>query len=180
MKDPENGLSKVILSHLELAEESEDFRESFFAIIDGASKTCGDRMALSVLHLGIVSKLQSIDKSDLRGYANFLLRGPWMLEQLEQIAREKVKIQRFDDEIEVFLAYPVKLKERLNLPIDVDEMLYFDCSGVTEQDLDNAATSIEEMLKVPGAEENILAQRQELDRCLEKRPARQPGIASQT
>jgi hypothetical protein len=62
-------------------------------------------------------KSQNIDKSDLRGYADFLLRGQWMLEQLEQIAREKVKTLPFIDEIEVFLAYPIKLKERLNLPI---------------------------------------------------------------
>jgi hypothetical protein len=55
-----------------------------------------------------------------------------MIEQLEQIAREKVKTLRFVDEIEVYLAYPVKLKERLDLQIDVKDMLYFGCSGVTE------------------------------------------------
>jgi hypothetical protein len=49
----------------------------------------------------------------------------------------------------------------------VEEMLYFGCSGVTENDLENAATSIEEMLKEPGAEENILAQRQQWTEALE-------------
>lgn len=40
------------------------------------------------------------------------------------------------DPIQVYLGYPVLLKTRLNLPIDVEKMLFK--SGLTEQDL-NAA-----------------------------------------
>jgi hypothetical protein len=177
-REGETGLFTLILSHLDLAESSEEFRNNFFAIIDGAARTCGDRMALSVLHLGLANKSQSIDKSDLNSFADFLIRGPWMIEQLEQCAREKVKTLRFVDEIEVFLAYPVKLKERLKLPIDVNEMLYFGCSGVTEQDLENAATSIEGMLEGADAVANILVQREEWTRALEEHPQTASDVAS--
>jgi hypothetical protein len=121
----ETGLFTTILSHLDLAERNEEFRHSFFTIIDEAAATCGDRMALSVLHLGIANRSLTLDKTDLKGFADFLIHGPWMLDQLEQIARAKTATLRFVDEIEVYLAYPVKLKERLELQIDVKEMLYF-------------------------------------------------------
>jgi hypothetical protein len=42
-------------------------------------------------------------------------------------------------------------------------MLYFGCSGVTENDLENAAKSIEQMLKEPGAEEYTRAKQQWID-----------------
>jgi len=118
-------------------------------------------MALSVLDLGIQHKMESINKSDLLRYAEFLIHGPWMLEHLQQIARQKVASLRFVDEIEVYLGYPVKLRERLNLQIDVEDMLYFRCSGITEEDLDRAASFIEDQIKTSDAIAGILIQRQD-------------------
>jgi E3 ubiquitin-protein ligase SspH2 len=169
-REGETGLFKVILSHLDLAESNEEFRSAFFSVIDDAAATCGDRMALSVLHLGIAHKRQSIDKSDLKGLAHFIIHGQWMLEQLERIAREKVTTLSFVDEIEVFLAYPVKLKVRLDLPIDVNEMLYFGCSQVTVDDLNNAETCIKDMREGPDADANILVQREDWIKALEGHP----------
>jgi hypothetical protein len=178
MKDSQRaaevGLFRVILSHLDLAERNEGFRHCFFTIIDGAAATCGDRVALSVLHLGIVNRSLTLDKTNLKGFADFLIHGPWMLEQLEGVAREKVKTLRFVDEIEVYLAYPVKLKERLRLQIDVEDMLYFGCSGVTEHDLENAARGIEGVLQETDAVANILVQRQDWIEALETHEATAP------
>jgi hypothetical protein len=47
------------------------------------------------------------------------------------------------DEIEVFLGYPIMLRERLNLQINTKEMLYFKSSALTEQDLNEAAIFVE-------------------------------------
>ncbi|MBM3207666.1 MAG: hypothetical protein FJZ57_03560 [Chlamydiae bacterium] len=160
-RDGESGLAKKIISYLELAQHNDDFRESFFNLIHGAASTCGDRMALSVLHLGLQYNLTSMDKSNLKKYADFLIHGPWMVDQLEQIAREKVQTLRFVDEIEVFLAYPVKLKNKLDIQIDVSEMLYFRCSGVTIEDLDAAESSIKEMISGNDSIPNILVQRKD-------------------
>jgi E3 ubiquitin-protein ligase SspH2 len=177
-REGETGLFKVILSHLDLAESNEEFRSAFFSIIDDAAATCGDRMALSVLHLGIAHKRHSIDKSDLKGLADFIIRGQWMLEQLEHIAREKVPTLYFVDEIEVFLAYPVMLKVRLNLPIDVNEMLYFGCSQVTTQNLNDAENNIKGMLGEPNAVANILVQREDWIKALEGHPEKADEITS--
>jgi E3 ubiquitin-protein ligase SspH2 len=170
-REGETGLFTTILSHLDLAEKDEGFRHSFFTIIDGAAATCGDRMALSVLHLGIVNRSLTLDKTNLKTFADFLIHGPWMLGQLEDAAREKVKTLNFVDEIEVYLAYPVKLKERLGLQIDVGDMLYFGCSGVKQHDLEKAARGIEGMLQETDAVANILVQRQDWIEALEKHEA---------
>ena len=67
--------------------------------------------------------------------------------QLEDVARTKVSSLRFVDEIEVYLGYPVMLKERLHLPINIDDMLYARCSNITARDLDAAARFIKEQLR---------------------------------
>ncbi|SQA57460.1 putative antigenic leucine-rich repeat protein [Yersinia pseudotuberculosis] len=67
-------------------------------------------------------------------------REMFRLEQLENIAREKVKILKTlnvhsVDDIEVYLAYQVKLRESLELFSVSKEMRFFGVSHVTEDDL---------------------------------------------
>ncbi|MBM3207947.1 MAG: hypothetical protein FJZ57_05005 [Chlamydiae bacterium] len=166
MADNGDDLSNKILFYFELAEQNSSYRDVFFATIAEATITCGDRMVLSVLHLGIAYSHCVIDKTDLKGYANFLIHGSWMIEQLEEIARVKVIALessnicgRRPDPIEVFLAYPVKLKERLSLQIDVGGMFHFGASDVNEQDLEDAASFIESQLSSSDSKASILVMR---------------------
>jgi len=135
-----------ILNYLELADQDPAFRRAFSVAIQRAAQTCGDRVALSILHLGIQHHLATIDLHNLKALAEFLKRGVFAVSLLEGIARNKVAVLPFFDEIEVYLAYPVKLKERLGLPIDVQEMLYFTCSAIKQEDLDEAAAFVEKKL----------------------------------
>ncbi|MEI8301232.1 MAG: NEL-type E3 ubiquitin ligase domain-containing protein, partial [Chlamydiota bacterium] len=50
------------------------------------------------------------------------------------------------EEIEIYLGYPIKLREALNLPITLQEMLYFRCSNLTAVDLETARADIIEKL----------------------------------
>jgi Leucine-rich repeat (LRR) protein len=126
---------KMILQNLRFANENEEFRGHFSAIIEDADTTCGDRVALSILHMGIVRNY--IHASDLASILKSI-KESWIIELLEGCAREKVKTLRFVDEIEVYLGYPIKLKDRLGLSIDISNMLYFQCSGITEENLQTA------------------------------------------
>jgi len=126
------------LIYMQLAEKDPKYREIFFHIIRDASISCGDRVSLSILHLGLAHRLATFDKHDVKGLADFLLKGVSAVGMLEQIARDKVPTFPFFDEIEVYLGYPVMLKQRLGLPIDVDEMLYFASSSLKPKDLDEA------------------------------------------
>jgi hypothetical protein len=141
------GFYEKIISYLDLVERDPLFSDCFFSIIHDASETCGDRIALSVLHVGLKYKMLTFDKMDLKKFADFIIHGPWMINQLEVVARCKARTFEFIDEIEVFLAYPIMLKQRLKLEIDVDKMLYFSCSRVTQADLDHAAEYIEDLIR---------------------------------
>lgn len=132
-----------VLKYLTLAQENEIFRGHFFNIIDGSAITCGDRVALSIVYLGLKYRICSMDPQDTKGLAEILIKGVWTVELLSAIAEAKVPTLRFFDEIEVYLAYPIQLRERLGIPMDVSDMLYFRCSGVTDQDLEAAAQHVE-------------------------------------
>ena len=128
-----------VLKYLHEAEDHGQFREVFFNIIAGAAQSCGDRVALSILHVSTAFKLAAIDAKEISQVADLLIKGVWPLQLLEEIARNKVPVLRFYDEIEVYLGYPVMLQKKLGIPLDVEEMLYFRCSALTQKDLDEAA-----------------------------------------
>lgn len=141
--ETEKRFAQRILSYIEFASKDEGFRDVLLGIVDGASKTCGDRVILSVLHIDLAYQLATMDKSNPQKVADFLKRGPGALRILEEIARNKVPTLGMVDEIEVYLAYPIQLKEVLGLPINTDKMLHFKVSGVTAQDLEQARQKVQ-------------------------------------
>ncbi len=140
--DLQKGFAQKILSYLDLAEREPKFRDAFLAGIAGAAETCGDRVTLSILHIGLAYRLEQMDLCDLPGLANLFLRGTWALSLLEEEARNKIPALPFYDEIEVYLGYPIKLKKELDLPIDAEEMLYFRSSALKRSDLDQAKRKV--------------------------------------
>ncbi|MBS0653793.1 MAG: hypothetical protein JSR39_09775, partial [Verrucomicrobia bacterium] len=131
---------KQIVGYLQEAENDQQFRELFLNIVTDAADTCGDRISLSILHIGIASRLRQI--KDIRELRHFLIRTVWPMQMLEEIAREKTKTLFFLDELEVYLGYPIMLRERLGLDIAVQEMFFYRCSGLKQNDLDQAAEFI--------------------------------------
>ena len=140
------AITNNIQNYLKQANDNLDFKEIFYAIIHGATETCGDRVALSLLHIGLKFDLNQLGLIDTKRLANFLIRGVFVIGLLEDVARAKVDSLRFVDEIEVYLGYPIMLKGRLELPINIEEMLYARCSHITSADLDVAEAFINEQL----------------------------------
>lgn len=161
----QKGLVHKIIAYISQANTDKEFRKVFNRIIQGASATCGDRMALSILHLGINYQLAIIDLKDTKGLASFL-KGVWAIDLLEKIARKKVATLPFFDEIEVYLGYPIKLKEDLSLPIDIQEMLYFRCSALQEKDLKEAKDSVLSTQKDQDAYYEFLINHDKWKKCL--------------
>ncbi len=138
-KTKRQQLAPVIYEAIVHAEADEGFRQIFLNCIEGAAETCGDRMALSLLYMDLQHEIaKALKAQDLKRLAYLLGHGSWALSELEKIAGNKARSLHFVDEVEVYLAYPVMLKERLQLPIVIDTMLYFRCSSVTEADLQAA------------------------------------------
>ncbi len=162
------ALLQNILAYLRLANENSEFQEVFLAIINGAADTCGDRVALSILQIGIAYKIHRADLGRPQDLAHLLLRGVYAMGLLADIARAKVSTLSFVDEIEVYLGYPLKLKEALDLPIDVRNMLYFLCSALTDTDLRNAERIVKEGLDNSDTCHEFLIGHETWLKCLER------------
>ena len=140
-------LALLIYNVITKADTEDGFRDSFLSCIQEAATTCGDRMALSLLYLGIQYKIaQALETRNFGQLAYLLGHGSWALDELGEIAKAKARSLRFVDEVEVYLAYPVMLKNKLQLPIDIDTMLYYRCSSVTAEDLSTAAEVVKGFL----------------------------------
>ncbi|WP_339058366.1 NEL-type E3 ubiquitin ligase domain-containing protein [Candidatus Regiella endosymbiont of Tuberolachnus salignus] len=117
-----------------------------------ATATCEDRVSHAYNQMKLLILIADIEAQ--KSYNPIALsnvielgRGCFRLEKLEQIARNKAKSLRLVDEIEVYLSYQVKLRERLALPLDTVDMRFYDVSYVTDTDLNNAAAIVMEKEK---------------------------------
>lgn len=144
--DKKTGLANNVQDYLQKANDDPKFRDTFYAVIHDATETCGDRVALSLMHLGIAHDIATVDVKDMKKLADLLIKGVFVLRLLEDVARAKVASLKFVDEIEVFLGYPIMLKERLQLPINAEQMLYAACSNITARNLDVAEGFVREQL----------------------------------
>ena len=168
-KTKRKELSLLIYQALSKAEQQADFRDVFWSCIDEAHVTCGDRMALSVLRLDIQFQIaESSAKGDMARLAYLIGHGTWALDELEKIAGNKARSLKFVDEVEVYLAYPIQLKKALQLPFLLDQMLYFRCSSVTEEDLKRAEEIVKGGLSNRQAYCDFLAKNDTWQKALEK------------
>ena len=106
------SLAEKVIGYIETANADKDFRKVFFALLTGSTASCGDRVAYSILEVGIQCKLADLDLKNCESCeVAKLLKTVMALELLREVARAKVRSLVCVDEIEVYLAYPVKLKK---------------------------------------------------------------------
>ncbi|WP_130831517.1 NEL-type E3 ubiquitin ligase domain-containing protein [[Erwinia] mediterraneensis] len=132
--------SQVAVWLKQLAEAAE-LRKNTFLLAEDATATCEDRVALTYNEMqkaALEHKVASGAYDDNLPDLIFAAREMFRLALLEQVARNKVATLHFVDEIEVYLAYQVKLHQVLKLQTGVAAMRFFDVSWVTEDDLRQA------------------------------------------
>ncbi len=122
-------------------------REQTFLIAQESTETCDDRVALTYNHMQKAVMAHEVEKGEYDTQLPELMargRELFRLEQLENIAREKIKTLNinFEEEIEVYLAYQVKLRDSLQLFSVSKKMYFFDVSHVTTGDLQSAETRV--------------------------------------
>ncbi|CAB3799810.1 E3 ubiquitin-protein ligase ipaH3 [Pararobbsia alpina] len=121
-------------------------RETTFDVALDASETCEDRAALAFVKMQIATISEEVQSGAYDHRMDELVsraRQVFRHTCLESIAAKKVPTLRFADEIEVHLAFQVKLNEVLQLGWAVRDMRFFDVSGVTESDLAKAMTEVQ-------------------------------------
>ncbi len=137
---------QAITKNLELADTDPNFTPTFWGEVKEGIDTCGDRVTLSVLRLGIArQRLQAQGKSLQELWS--VLKQSWALDLLTECAYNKIKTLSFFDEIETYLGYPILLQEKLGLSLDVKEMIYHRCHNLTQADLDFAENRVKSQWK---------------------------------
>ncbi len=139
------GFKAQISSWLAQLAEDEALRANTFAMATEATSSCEDRVTFFLHQMKNVQLVHNAEKGQYDNDLAALVatgREMFRLGKLEQIAREKVRTLALVDEIEVWLAYQNKLKKPLGLTSVTSEMRFFDVSGVTVTDLQDAELQV--------------------------------------
>ncbi|ENM2990464.1 SPI-2 type III secretion system effector E3 ubiquitin transferase SspH2 [Salmonella enterica] len=139
------GFKAQISSWLAQLAEDEALRANTFAMATEATSSCEDRVTFFLHQMKNVQLVHNAEKGQYDNDLAALVatgREMFRLGKLEQIAREKVRTLVLVDEIEVWLAYQNKLKKSLGLTSVTSEMRFFDVSGVTVTDLQDAELQV--------------------------------------
>jgi E3 ubiquitin-protein ligase SspH2 len=125
--------------------QDDELRQLTFEAAQGATAACNDRVALTYNDMTKLSHAHAVSRGDYDDRLAEVVergRGAFRLDALEKIARKKAPAARKNHEIEVYLAYQVKLSDRLHLPTGIADMHYFHYSRVTPQDLEDAVQDV--------------------------------------
>ncbi|WP_414600211.1 NEL-type E3 ubiquitin ligase domain-containing protein [Edwardsiella ictaluri] len=149
LKETQNNLTSdfhvQIATWLTQLEQDDELRAKTFAMAMGSTSSCEDRVTLAMNNMKSVQLVHNAGKgkfdSDIPGLVA-VGREMFRLEQLELIAREKVKTLPLLDEIEVFLGYQNQLKKSLELTGITDAMRFLGVSGITPSDLQTAEIQV--------------------------------------
>ncbi|EDJ4263059.1 SPI-2 type III secretion system effector E3 ubiquitin transferase SspH2 [Salmonella enterica subsp. enterica serovar Muenchen] len=139
------GFKAQISSWLAQLAEDEALRANTFVMATEATSSCEDRVTFFLHQMKNVQLVHNAEKGQYDNDLAALVatgREMFRLGKLEQIAREKVRTLALVDEIEVWLAYQNKLKKSLGLTSVTSEMRFFDVSGVTVTDLQDAELQV--------------------------------------
>ncbi|EDP8629102.1 SPI-1 type III secretion system effector E3 ubiquitin transferase SlrP [Salmonella bongori] len=120
-------------------------RETAFIIAMDATESCEDRVTLAYHQMQQATLVHDAERGAFDSQLAELItvgREIFRLAQIEPLAREKVKRLFFIDEIEVFLGFQNQLRESLSLTTMTRDMRFYNVSGITESDLDEAEIRI--------------------------------------
>lgn len=129
---------------MRLADDSA-LRETAFIIAMDATISCEDRVTLTYHQMQEATLVHDAERGAFDSQlAELIMAGReiFRLEQIESLAREKVKRLFFIDEIEVFLGFQNQLRESLSLTTMTRDMRFYNVSGITESDLGEAEIRI--------------------------------------
>jgi hypothetical protein len=125
---------------LQMASQNEEFRGALIALISEGLATCGDRVLIIFNDIEVISQLYRTNLTQEE--AKKLAIRSERYELLKKHAKVKVQALGLVDEIETILYYCIKLRDKLDLPITTQGMLYPRMSGVTESMLKEAEEKI--------------------------------------
>ena len=136
-----------IIQWLERLAKNPELRKEVFIEAKEGRGSCEDRVSLTFNRMKQTEIILEIHSGKYNKDLPTLIelaRQQYRLQELDKIAFEKVQTLPFVDEVEVYLAYQVKLRDSLGLKIDTADMRFFGVSWVTESDLATAEKRVKQ------------------------------------
>jgi hypothetical protein len=141
-------IAERVLLILQMAEQNQAFRDTFFDTLKAASEGSVDKAphhlaSLEIQKAVIDSKAQSLSQ------LSKVLEGAFAAELLDQWAHEFVKTLRihFFENVEVHLALQLKFRAKFQLPIGVTGMGHFRCHQLQDSDFVRAEAAVQQGLE---------------------------------
>ena len=142
--DSEQLMSKSLNELVAKMREDEHLTAKCLAIADTAFETCGDRVSLAYVQMMVAKDILQKPVAEMAVDELFeYSRKESVVKFLSEKAEAKIAQIKRDggllDEIETHLAY-LQAASNLGLEIPSSQMIYRGCSGVSDEDLENAVT----------------------------------------
>ncbi len=125
-----------VLSILKFAKNNPQYLETLKAQLVEALGACSDRAASPINYLKLQKMVLESKEGSIENCVK-ILKSSMALELLDKFAKEFMKHHLKADEIEVYLGFKIKLKDKLDLPT-LESMDFFTCSDITDKDLQMA------------------------------------------
>ncbi len=140
-----------VLSSLYFATQNREFLNTTLPeVLDQAVGSCEDDAAKILNELELKKKIVEASDSSL-GYLVKLLKGAYKVAKLKEFGirfvTDKKSKGEYVDDVSVHLGLQVKLKDVLELPVDCQDMNYFEYSRLTSADLVKAKEEVNEAAK---------------------------------
>lgn len=141
------GLVHRVDTIVEAMRASPALQATCFAIASGYANACGDRIAdelndMEQAHISDKAATGQLSVMELfqtgMGFFKKQVLDEIAIEKIERFRRQGARI----DEIEIRLAYPTELRDRLGLPGVTRSMLYRASAKVTDRDINAAETTV--------------------------------------
>ncbi|SDE79481.1 NEL-type E3 ubiquitin ligase domain-containing protein [Pseudomonas extremaustralis] len=138
-----SGLAARLWDMLEATRESQEIRETLFSTADDRV-TCGDGSTVEFMNLerALIGAraLALAGEANAEGALVGTARKLFRLHLVDAIAQRDVEARGpgFTEQVEVIMAYRIKLADRLELPIKTREMLFPHQANVSEAAIDEA------------------------------------------
>lgn len=141
----QSGFKAQIARWLVQVTNDEALRQKTFAVALDSTSRCEDRVTLTLHHMLSAQLMHDVDSGKFTySLAKLVTIGREMfrLQEIEQIAREKIPTLKYVDEVEVYLGFQHRLRKPLRLAAVTEEMGYFGVAGITEADVKKAETRV--------------------------------------
>ena len=135
-------LAQRVVNLFQVLSQDEGLKDVVLNVIEGGLESCDDRVINSFDEVDLAVKIYQADQRGDEVELRELAKGILMLEHVRAKANEHIATLTWVDEIEVMLAYQIGLQEKLNLPIETQNMIFRRCAHVSDEKLEAVGDEI--------------------------------------